>query len=208
MSDWQIYGLREAGSSEIGYVGLTTVGLHLRLRRHRHRADGQGSTYHVHNWMRSVGTENIEIVSLESCPEGDLEYLYAAESRWEQRLREAGHQLRNSVPCGYSNPRMSGESHPLYGIGHRQDSKNKISKNHADVSGSKNPNYGKGLSGAANPNYGVKTSPEKAEAIRRGQRESVKVHARLHEQLNRRDPSCAWCCYELLYGVEKMSSFD
>ena len=36
---------------------------------------------------------------------------------------------------------------------HTGEVRNKMSKNHADVSGTKNPNYGKGLVGEDNPNW-------------------------------------------------------
>jgi hypothetical protein len=35
---------------------------------------------------------------------------------------------------------LKGENHPLYGKGHSQESKDKISAHHIDISGFKNPN--------------------------------------------------------------------
>ena len=42
--------------------------------------------------------------------------------------------------------RNSGENNPFYGKGHSQDTKTKMSKNHADFSGKNHPRYGKHVS--------------------------------------------------------------
>jgi hypothetical protein len=202
-----IYGLQLRNTTNIRYVGLTTVGVVKRLKLHKGKVYTEKSTYPVHNWIRKYGFENIEMVVLELCPEGDLEYLYAAEARWEGILRAQGADLKNAVPCGHPNPRLSGQDHPLFGVGHSPESRYKISKNHADVSGTNNPNFGRGLKGSANPNFGTVTSEQKKINIRNGQRESVKVHKRLHEDLSRSSLDCVWCCYSLLYGIDSMSSF-
>lgn len=46
-----------------------------------------------------------------------------------------------------------------------EETRRKISQNHADVSGVKNPNYGKGLKGSQNPNYGKRLSDEQKKRI-------------------------------------------
>lgn len=206
MSDYVIYGLRKVGTDEYRYVGLTTVGWKIRLRGHRNKTYSEKSTLPVHNWIRSIGFENVELIVLEECPEGDYEYLLEAEAKWENRLREDGCRLKNATECGKPNPRMKGENHPLYGKGHSEESRRKISDNHADVSGKKNPNYGKGKFGSDNASYGKKHSPERIQNMLNGRRESLTEHKK-HEKYSKEDWNCPWCCYAKLYGVV-MSDFE
>lgn len=205
MSDWIIYGLREKGLEELRYIGLTTVGPQVRMRRHGYKTYTEKSSYPVHNWIRSVGIDSVEMVILEECPEGDLNYLYEAEAKWERDSVSRGHRLKNAVPCGSPNPRMKGDKHPLYGVGHTNESRAKISKNHADVSGSRNPNFGKGKSGADNSQYGIKHSEDRIRRMMNGKLESLKEHKK-HERFAKTNWDCPWCCYSALYGV-KMSDF-
>lgn len=48
-----------------------------------------------------------------------------------------------------------GEKNPFYNKKHTEETKNKISENHADFTGEKNPNFGKGelMRGELNPNW-------------------------------------------------------
>lgn len=48
--------------------------------------------------------------------------------------------------CGENNPMYGkkGKDNPLYGIPLSEETRKKMSENHADVSGKNNPNYGKG----------------------------------------------------------------
>ena len=55
-----------------------------------------------------------------------------------------------------------GKNNPRYGHKLTQETKNKISDNHTDFSGSNNPNYGKGLFGENNPMYDVHRYGEEA----------------------------------------------
>jgi len=67
-------------------------------------------------------------------------------------------------------PEISGEDNPFFGKKHSNESKLKISLNHADVSGTNNPNYGKGLFGKDNGRYngGKRLRKERALLKRRG----------------------------------------
>lgn len=197
-----VYGLRRRGTAEIRYVGLTSVGMDLRLRRYGYKTYTENSKYHVHNWIRSVGIENVEMVVLDESPERSIDYLRYAEKYWEDSLRDLGHRLTNMIPCGTPNPRMKGAKHPLYGKGHTLESRGKISENHADVSGSRNPNYGKGLHGVDNPGFGKPLTEDRKSNIRIGQQESVKVHRTNHTRTGLTRKDCVWCSYSTLYGVE------
>lgn len=68
-----------------------------------------------------------------------------------RRLREAGCEIRTASQC--QKLRYKKYEHPSLGKKHTEEAKAKMRANHADVSGDKNPNYGKGLFGSANPNW-------------------------------------------------------
>jgi group I intron endonuclease len=57
---------------------------------------------------------------------------------------------------------LSGENHPMYGKHHSEETKQKMSENHADFSGENNPRYGKGylIAGENHPMYGKHHSEE------------------------------------------------
>lgn len=55
----------------------------------------------------------------------------------------------------------TGDKNPFYGKKHTAETKEKMSKNHADIKGEHNPNYGNHkLAGKNHPNYGKKMSVE------------------------------------------------
>lgn len=74
--------------------------------------------------------------------EFDIESLNEKECFYIEKYDTLNNGL-NTVPGGGFFPSFSGEDHPLYGVGHTEETKKKISRNHHDVSGKKNPNYGK-----------------------------------------------------------------
>lgn len=53
---------------------------------------------------------------------------------------------------------MTGENNPMYGKRHTQEARDKMSRNHVDVSGENNPWYG--ICGEAHPVYGLHRSEE------------------------------------------------
>jgi len=80
------------------------------------------------------------------------EILFSFSTRKEALEKELELQVENNVVKSenYFNEALasvngcfgrdtSGELHPLYGIGHTDETRKKISKNHADISGEKNP---------------------------------------------------------------------
>lgn len=66
------------------------------------------------------------------------------------------------VPSEETKERMSKAS---YGIKKSDLARKNMSENHADVSGDKNPNFGKGLFGILNPNFGKNTPLETRKSI-------------------------------------------
>lgn len=68
-----------------------------------------------------------------------------------RRLRDAGCQIRTASLS--QKLRYKKYEHPSLGMKHTEATKQKMRANHADFSGDKNPNYGKGLFGPKNPNW-------------------------------------------------------
>lgn len=84
-----IYGIREVGSAEIRYVGLTNMPLKRKLANHLAKAR-TGWPYGPALWI-AEGRE-VEIVRLRNCPASEAR---CAERRWVERLHNAGHRLFN-----------------------------------------------------------------------------------------------------------------
>lgn len=127
MNNYIIYGLREIGTNEFRYIGLTTKSINDRLRRHLR----DKKVDHKTNWIKKVGKENIEIVIIEDGIDTyeklcEKEIFYISEYRKTNRL---------------TNIANGGEG--WFGMEFTDEHKNNISKNHADVSGDKNPMFGK-----------------------------------------------------------------
>ena len=85
-----IYGLRQVGTDEIRYVGLTNFSLRKRFAEHQSKARGKWH-YEPAPWMRSTG--NVEPVILQTCA---MSKARIAERRWVERLAREGHRLLNS----------------------------------------------------------------------------------------------------------------
>ena len=121
-----------------------------------------------HRAIRKYGIENFDIKILaENIPTQEKvnEYEVFFIKRYKTLNIQDGY---NVAEGGYNNPfagkteeemeefkrkmsearkgQMIGENNPFYGKQHSQETKNKISKNHANVSGKNNPNYGKHIS--------------------------------------------------------------
>lgn len=94
-----IYGLRLKGQKRSQYIGLTTRGAILRLQSHfldSVKTSGNNNANRpVCNWIKKYGKENIELVTLEICPTGDIEYLNYAEKYWIKSFLEMGYVLKN-----------------------------------------------------------------------------------------------------------------
>ena len=87
-----IYGLREVGSDEIRYVGLTNKSRAERLKDHQTKANTNGWNYGVSVWMRNCGRP-VEIIQLCACSPDKAR---KAERRWVERLHKQGCRLVNS----------------------------------------------------------------------------------------------------------------
>jgi hypothetical protein len=137
--------------------------------------DSDGVTFEIHhiNGDRTDNRiENLTCVSIIDhynihLAQGDA---YACESihrrMTENRLIREGKLTRLS---------LKGKNHPLYGIGHTEETKRKLSENHHDVSGKNNPMYGrkhteesrrKMSQSKIGINKGVPKSPETKEKMR------------------------------------------
>ena len=159
------------------YVGRTKQKLEKRMTQHRHESKkgspGLGAAIRKHGW------ENFSVEILETCP---VEQLNEREIFWIAKLNANGSNGYNLTEGGEglvnpsaetrarmsaNRPDVSGEKNPNYGkktppevcakisAGNKgktkgkkrkplsEEHKAKVSANHADVSGEKNPNYGK-----------------------------------------------------------------
>lgn len=132
---WVIYGLRTLDDPEYRYVGLTTVGPELRLKRHIY--DARKQDRYVSRWV-NLNVDSIAIDILECCPIGNREHLYQAEITWIANLKELGNRLTNHSLGGESGSSgaswtlsedkvRSGVKHPMYGKHHTQETKDLLS---------------------------------------------------------------------------------
>lgn len=189
-----IYGVREMGSSEFRYVGLTTKTI-LRRRSEHFKNVERGLKTPFGDWLRRYPSrEDVYFDSLEIVMGNVLEELGAAEQRWIGRLRAEGHRLLNLTdgglgPRGYvwseeqrravgdrtrgtvhPNPQR-GPDNPMWGRSHSDDQKARWSEaRRGSNAGAANPNFGK--FGAAHPSFGHTMSAEsraRLSEMRRGE---------------------------------------
>lgn len=85
-----IYALRNKNTNEVRYVGKTKRRLSDRLCGHIHGAIKKGSTAPKSQWIREIGKENVEIISLENGYNDD-----EAEIWWMKYLEFLGCDLLN-----------------------------------------------------------------------------------------------------------------
>lgn len=93
-----IYGLRERGSIEIRYVGMTDYPLELRLKKHLQ--DARKPYRAAMRWVADCA--EVEIVVLCNCPS---EQARVEERRMVGAFHAAGHRLLN----GHLRPRKAAE---------------------------------------------------------------------------------------------------
>ena len=127
-TNYKIYGLKAKKSDEIKYIGLTTLKLKYRLMRHLR----DKKIDHKTNWIKKIGKDNVEIIIIEENIT-DFRILYDREIFYIAKYKAAGHKLTNIANGGQGT----------LGVKLSQEHKDKVSLNHADVSGDKNPMYGK-----------------------------------------------------------------
>ena len=128
MNNYIIYALKEKMSNEIRYVGLTTQKLKRRFYDHL-RCKKRDYKY---NWIKKVGKDNIEAIILEDKIQ-TKEILIEREIFYIKYYKDNGHRLTNLTNGGegWNNTPFSDEH------------KKNISLTHADVTGEKNPMFGK-----------------------------------------------------------------
>lgn len=128
MKNYKIYALKEKNNNEIKYVGLTTRKLTTRFKRHLRDKHISYKT----NWINKIGRDNIEIILLED-DITDFNILCEKEIYYIAKYKKLGHKLTNMTEGGDG----------ALGLKFTDEQRMKISLNHADVKGNKNPMYGK-----------------------------------------------------------------
>lgn len=137
------------------YIGVTTNTLARRKMRHIDRAKNiNKSNQRSSFWV----LENCERLCIELIEEVNDEVRYDAEKFWISKYRSEGFDLLNETAGG---PGMSGYSFS-------QDSREKMSKSHKarDVTGAKNPNFGKKISEAQKLKISLANSGENSGAAK------------------------------------------
>ena len=107
-----IYGLFEAGTDDVRYVGATSQSVEKRVRAHRHASKYQ--PHHDYNtekskWIRSIGEANVRYRVLEEC---DAAQSGERERYWIDRLGTAFPRGVNTATGGSGGPGQSGEENP------------------------------------------------------------------------------------------------
>jgi group I intron endonuclease len=128
------------------YIGFTSYTLKKRRNGHIHKAFRKNSSTRFHralreypdvNWIWEVIYQAKEIV-----PPKQSHTLKVMENHFITEYDSINFGY-NMTKGGNKWPIMRKEEHPLYGIGHSNKTKQLLSKNHHDVSGSNNPMYGR-----------------------------------------------------------------
>ena len=117
------------------YIGQTRRSLETRLRYHRYDAPKENNKAKLYLKIKETGWENFIVGIAEEC---DVEILNERECYYIEKFNSLEEGL-NSSPGGGKFPIMKGKCHPLFGKGHNAETKLKISKNHHNVLGQKNP---------------------------------------------------------------------
>lgn len=177
-----IYGVREVGSSEFRYVGLTTKTITRRKSEHFGSAE-RGRKTPFADWLRKFpDREAAYFQSLEIVQSEDIADLGKAEERWISRLRGDGHRLLNLNDGGLGNHGYvwteeqraaavirhtgrkrtdvpTGPDHPSWGTKRSAESRARMSAQRKGMNaGAANPNFGR--FGEDHPAFGRKLSPE------------------------------------------------
>lgn len=167
---WVVYGLRLVDDFEYRYVGLTTVGAELRLKRHIYDSKKYPNR-HVCRWVNKH-RHSVTIDVLEVFEIGDSEGLWEAEQFWISQIRGFGHSLTNASLGGESGSYgarwklsedqiRSGELAPFFGKTHTQKSRDLISSSKSGTVRSEESRLKQGdsIRGSKHWAYG-KTRPE------------------------------------------------
>lgn len=187
-----VYGVRNVGSKEYRYVGLTQFSVASRLRRHLSNARQEQRTP-FYDWLRREGVVRVTVDVLEAvttCRDD----LGAAEIRWIAERRRVGDRLLNIAAGGLGptglvwtaeqreaarqrstgRPGVSryGSDNPFFGRTHTPGQRVRWSKSRSGTNaGAENPNFGK--FGPDHPGYGRVVSAEQRRELseaKRGER--------------------------------------
>jgi len=137
-----IYALADPDTDEIRYIGQTNGVLKNRLRSHLSRAKcSYHNDYYLINWIKSLLSSG-KIPTISKLWEGETtqDYLDTLEKEFIDSYKANGYNLCN-LREGGNNGKLADET------------KRKVSENHADVRGEKNPMFGR--KGEKNPLYGI-----------------------------------------------------
>ena len=182
-----IYGVREMGSTEYRYVGLTTKTITRRKSEH-YKAAESGRKTPFADWLRKhPDRESAYFQSLELVEGDDLARLGEAERRWIEKLSSDGHRLLNLNEGGLGNHGYvwtdeqreaasmrhrgrkrvnvpTGPDHPSWGTKRSDETRARMSEQRKGMnSGAANPNFGK--FGPDHPAFGRKLSAETREQL-------------------------------------------
>jgi hypothetical protein len=178
-----IYGVREMGSSEYRYVGLTTHRISRRKSEH-YKTAMTGRKTPFADWLRQrTDRASVYFESLELVMGSDREALGRAEVRWIEKFRRDGHRLLNLNDGGLGNHgyvwteeqrkaagdrargrptgvSLKGPDSPNWGRHiHSEGQRRRWSEmRRGQGAGPENVNYGK--FGSDHPSFGHRLSPE------------------------------------------------
>ena len=139
-----IYYIRNIINDKL-YIGQS-IDVYTRLSRHKTDLRSGRDSKHLQKSYNKYGEDNFEFMLLVECQVNDLDFLekyYIAE--WNTQDEDFGYNLDGG---GSKSRFMSEETKILMSktrMGHMvsEETKKKISENHADFSGNNNPNFGK-----------------------------------------------------------------
>ena len=116
------------------YIGQTRRSIQDRLRYHKY-ASAKSSRAKLYIQANKTGWDDFIIGIVEQC---EVNQLNGKECFYIETFNTLEKGL-NSSPGGGKFPVMKGKLHPLFGKGHKKETKLKISKNHHNVLGKNNP---------------------------------------------------------------------
>jgi len=121
---YTFYYLQDPTSEEIGYVGMTTESLSVRLRRHIYEAVRREHSENSakNEWIRHMNDNGIKpvIVELEHTAYKEATHAFEREKFWIARVKEAGHYLTNMTDGGAGTPGLH--------IEHTEETREKLAK--------------------------------------------------------------------------------
>ena len=127
------------------YIGQS-IDVYTRLSRHKTDLRGSRDSKHLQRAYDKYGEDNFEFKLLMECSEDDLDFW---EKHYIEQLDTQNENCGYNLDGGGSKSRlMSDKTKSLMSIARKgrvvsDETRRKLSENHADFSGEKNPNFGK-----------------------------------------------------------------